>query len=237
MKKVTTTSKKELDKIIAEEYQKAKKLMALKNKRDSIMEEISMLKKEAGIDEVSVSGHKDKGSEYYMKGLPVAKFEKKGTHLKEDDSEMETMETGEMTSSEMGEFEKSLSDIGKKLDMLFSMESEEHGEDLTSGGEDEEFEIEDDSEGTEDMVSDETSTVETGEEADVESGEESEDEESIDENDIIDSETKEESSCDENEKEEEQEGSMMNEGVVKKMINENANLKSELERMNSLWKS
>jgi len=184
MKKVIAKlTKTELNQLIAEEYANLKKVVSLKAKKEAIQKEIKQLKESYGLSEVEVSGHKDKGDAYFMKGLPVQKFEKKGTHLKEmdlDDEEMDTEMDTEMGEEECGEIESMLRDLGRKLDALVDgnetpvdagmedmedMGGDEEELEVDMGGDEEELEVDeqsqipvaggDDSFSEEDIVSDE----------------------------------------------------------------------------------
>jgi len=111
----------DIDKMINEEYAKAKKAMALKKELDSLNEEEAKLKNELGIDEVSVGG-RHSGSEWYEKDLPNPKFEKIGSHLKEmeglEDEDMGDMgDMGGMDEMEAGYFESKLAELGRELDV------------------------------------------------------------------------------------------------------------------------
>lgn len=149
MKKVIgTISKVELDAMIAEEYSKMKKVMALKKQKESLQEEIKRLKEEHNIEEVKASGHKDKGEAYYMKGLPVQDFEEKkngsegdSIALKEDINDMDDdmdieiemePEMGAEMEDVAGEFELLFKELGKKLDQKMCGESDEIDSDLDS---------------------------------------------------------------------------------------------------------
>lgn len=152
MKKVIAKlSKEELNQMIAEEYAKMKKVIALKKQKDALQAEIKQLKESYGLDEVEVAGHKDKGDAYYEKGLPVQKFEKKGTHLKEDDDldGMDAdMSTGVEAEESCGEVEAMLRDIGRKIDQLLDGQDEleaDHEEiGADSAGDADEIDMDDD---------------------------------------------------------------------------------------------
>jgi|TARA_R110000851_G_scaffold285798_1_gene439576 hypothetical protein len=105
----------DIDKMINEEYSKAKKAMVLKKELDSLNEEEAKLKKELGIDEVSVGG-RHSGSEWYEKDLPNPKFEKIGSHLKEMEG-LEDEDMGDTEDMESGYFESKLAELGRELDV------------------------------------------------------------------------------------------------------------------------
>jgi hypothetical protein len=147
----------EVKQIIAEEYAKMKKKMAIKSRINQINEELQKMEEEEKLDEVEASGEMKTSS---ATGLEPGvqhkpKFEKKGSHLLEDD-EMET---------EMGEFEAKFAEIGKAIDMKLSGGEEESEED---GGEFEDVKIEDEPE----MGGEEEETITVG----GEEGEEGEEE-------------------------------------------------------------
>ena len=146
----------EVKQIIAEEYARMKKKMAIKGRINQINEELQKMEEEEKLDEVEASGEMKTSS---ATGLEPGvqhkpKFEKKGSHLLEDD-EME---------NEMGEFEAKFAEIGKAIDMKLSG-GEEEGED--EAGEFEDVKIEDEPEAGEE----ETITV-GGEEGEEESEDE-----------------------------------------------------------------
>jgi hypothetical protein len=129
--------------IIAEEYARMKKKMAIKSRINQINEELQKMEEEEKLDEVEASGEMKTSS---ATGLEPGvqhkpKFEKKGSHLLEDD-EME---------EEMGEFEAKFAEIGKAIDMKLAGEVEdEEGED--ESGEFEDVTIEDKPEDEEDSI-------------------------------------------------------------------------------------
>jgi|GEM_PF-2713607 len=124
-------SLKEIDLMIESEYNKAKKAIALKKELEALNEEEARLKKELGvekIDEVEVGGRKS-GSEWYQKDVPVSKFEKIGSHLKEmeglEDMDAEDMDMGMDTEEVSGYFEEKLAELGRELDTKLSKTEEE----------------------------------------------------------------------------------------------------------------
>ena len=132
-------SLKEIDLMIESEYNKAKKAIALKKELEALNEEEARLKAELGvenIDEVEVGGRKS-GSEWYQKDVPVSKFEKIGSHLKEMEG-LEDMDTEEVA----GYFEEKLAELGRELDAKLS------GEDM--GAEDDMEDMIDEKEGNSD---------------------------------------------------------------------------------------
>lgn len=112
--------------MIVEEIAKVKKIEQIKSRLAAVNEELAKL------DEVEVGGTKS-GEEWYEKGTPVAKFEKKGTHLKEEDPMTDDLATddaieldGDMDidldggmDAEMAPetFEAKMAAIGRELDM------------------------------------------------------------------------------------------------------------------------
>ena len=147
-------SLKEIDLMIESEYNKAKKAIALKKELEALNEEEARLKEELGvenIDEVEVGGRKS-GSEWYQKDVPVSKFEKIGSHLKEMEG-LEDMDTEEVA----GYFEEKLAELGRELDTKLS------GEDM---GAEEDMDAEEDMEDMEDMGAEED-MEDTGDEDDM----------------------------------------------------------------------
>lgn len=148
----------EIDRLIAEEITRLKKVEQIKSRLAVVNEELKRLGEEEGIEEVSVGGTRN-GEEWYQKGVPVPKFEKKGTHLKEEDPTFgdestagsedvmgdDTLEIGDETGSEevLETFEEKLAAIGRELDMKFGggagmgaeIGDEEIGVDLDDAGE------------------------------------------------------------------------------------------------------
>lgn len=111
----------EVKKIIAEEYATMKKKMAIQSRIGQINEELQKMEEEEKLDEVKVDGEMKTSSETGLEpGVQYKpKFEKKGSHLLEDEME------------EMGEFESKFAEIGKAIDMKLSGEAgEEGGEDF-----------------------------------------------------------------------------------------------------------
>lgn len=105
--------------MIMEEMNKIKKANEIRARLAVVKEELNRLKEES-VDEVEVGGTR-KGSEYYEKGAPVAKFEKIGTHLKEDEPMIGDDQVPET-------FEEKLAAIGRELDMkLASMDGDDMG--------------------------------------------------------------------------------------------------------------
>lgn len=127
----------EIDRLIAEEITRLKKVEQIKARLAVVNEELKRLGEEEGIEEVSVGGTRN-GDEWYEKGVPVPKFEKKGTHLKEEDPTFgdeapagddvmgdDTLEVGDDVMGAEGEgevletFEEKLAAIGRELDAKF----------------------------------------------------------------------------------------------------------------------
>jgi len=136
----------EIDKMINEEIAKIRKIEKIKSRLAIVNEELSKLTDET-VDEVSVGGVRN-GEEWYEKGTPVAKFEKKGTHLKEEDPMLDDMDAEgmgdelggddsvELDGDELGvgpvagTFEEKMAAIGRELDMQLSGVAPEEGDDL-----------------------------------------------------------------------------------------------------------
>lgn len=123
----------EIDRMIMEEITRLKKIDEITSRLAVVSEELNRLKEEEGIEEVSVGGTRN-GDEWYEKGVPVAKFEKKGSHLKEEepidaaeelpsddigaDMGDETIEVGDdMGVGAPETFEEKLAAVGRELDM------------------------------------------------------------------------------------------------------------------------
>ncbi len=124
--------------MIMEEITRLKKIDEITSRLAVVTEELNRLKEEEGIEEVSVGGTRN-GDEWYEKGVPVAKFEKKGSHLKEEDpidaaEELPSDDIGaDMGGDAMGDetievgddievgapetFEEKLAAVGRELDM------------------------------------------------------------------------------------------------------------------------
>lgn len=134
MKTKKTITVAEIDRQIHEEIARLKKIDQIKSRLKVVTEELKRLG-ENGIDEVEVGGHKD-GEQWYQKGTPVAKFEKKGSHMLEADptvadddlsGDMPPLgdDMGAEDGMDMGEavpetFEEKLAAIGRELDMKLS---------------------------------------------------------------------------------------------------------------------
>lgn len=120
MSKKQTIKVKDIDAMIMEEMVRMKKIEQIKTRLALVNEELAKLN-EDGIDEVEVGGTKS-GEQWYEKGTPVAKFEKKGSHLKEEDPTMaDDMGDGGLDLGGEEElapetFEEKLASIGRELD-------------------------------------------------------------------------------------------------------------------------
>jgi len=79
----------EIDRLIAEEITRLKKIEQIKARLAVVNEELQRLG-EDDIDEVKVGGTRN-GEEWYEKGVPVRQFEKNGSHLKEEDPNGDTL--------------------------------------------------------------------------------------------------------------------------------------------------
>jgi len=176
----------DLDRMIMEEMNKIKKANEIKAKLSIVQEELKRLKESESMDEVEVGGTRN-GSEYYEKGTPVAKFEKIGTHLKEDEPVIGDDQVPQT-------FEEKLAAIGRELDMKLS--SMDDDVEATMGDEagDDEIEIDAAASDEMDMAADdagaedaegaegaEDAAVETGDDAEGEDEEKEGDEIEIDE--------------------------------------------------------
>jgi hypothetical protein len=150
-------TKAELQQIIKEEYasmaQDAKRANEIKARLEAINEELSGLPET--LSEVEAGGLKSVKSTGWT-GAGEAdkkydeKFEKIGSHLKEDEEVEGEMELGgeEMEAPEMGYFEMKFAELGRELDAKMGGEGEEEMEDMEDvevidmGSEDEEGEEE-----------------------------------------------------------------------------------------------
>mgnify|MGYP003473059947 CR=1 FL=1 len=150
MKTKKTITIAEIDRQIHEEIARLKKIDQIKSRLKVVTEELKRLD-ENGIDEVEVGGTKS-GEQWYQKGTPVAKFEKKGSHMLETDpagdedglsDEMPSLDMGgddlggeegvDLGGEAEGEialdtFEEKLAAIGRELDMKLSGEAAEEPE-------------------------------------------------------------------------------------------------------------
>lgn len=123
-------SKSEIDKMIKEEFQKMLEKKKLSTRLNQINEEIEKMDQEdASLNEVEADGmQKTQSATGLVPGKqPGVKFEKIGTHLKEDEeegtaiedtiaSEVPAAETTETEVAPMGEFEAKFAALGKILD-------------------------------------------------------------------------------------------------------------------------
>ena len=172
-KNTKTISMTELDQMIMEEMDRVKKSNSIKAKLAVINEELKRLQEEESVDEVKVGGTKS-GSEWYEKGLPVPSFEKKGTHLKEEDPMVDMDAIGEET------FEQKLAAIGRELDAKLSstddVDAEEGDDDMGI----DDMEVVDDS-SEEETPESEEDTIDLDGDGEEESDDATEDELEIDE--------------------------------------------------------
>lgn len=145
----------DVDKMIKEEFQKMMEKKKLSSRLSQINEELGKMNAEDSIlNEVEASGmQKTKSATGLVPGEQHGvKFEKIGTHLKEDESGEEEMglEVGDDMGADetpMGEFEAKFAEIGKAIDAKMSGEAgEEAGEEgeiemgTEEGDSDEDFE-------------------------------------------------------------------------------------------------
>lgn len=123
-KKKNTIKVSDIDRMINEEIQKMKKADKIRARLAVVNEELKRL----GMDEVEVGGVRN-GEAYYEKGVPVAKFQMKGTHMKEDDmlgddgiEATDDLGMGEELPMEADAetFESKLAAIGRELDAKIS---------------------------------------------------------------------------------------------------------------------
>lgn len=152
-------NKSDLDKMIMEEFQKLKKKQALETRLKQINEELSTMDSEDSLLNEVEAGGQEKVSSHAWTGEENGdvkykpKFEKIGTHLKEE--EEEGMEGMEKEETPMGEFEAKFAEIGKAIDAKMAAEmgdaaaapmaSEEPTMDSDSDDEDfEEVDVQDD---------------------------------------------------------------------------------------------
>lgn len=179
-KKNNKISVAEIDKMITEEIAKIRKIEQIKSRLAMVNEELSQMSEDT-VDEVSVGGTRN-GKEWYEKGTPVAKFEKKGSHLKEEEPMMGD-DLGMDDSIDMGgevapeTFEEKMAAIGRELDMkLDGMGGEDVDTDVddieiaddTTDGPEMDMDAEDSpEEGAEDAEEDETAPEEE-EDAEIE---------------------------------------------------------------------
>ncbi len=126
-KKTSTIKVSDLDRMINEEMSKIKMANEIYARLAVVQEELKRLQEDESVDEVTVGGTKS-GEAYYQKGVPVPKFEKIGTHLKEDEPMI-----GDETVPQT--FEEKLAAIGRELDMkLGSMDSDDVETDIAAMG-------------------------------------------------------------------------------------------------------
>lgn len=162
----------DVDKMIKEEFQKMMEKKKLSSRLSQINEELSKMDAEDSIlNEVEASGmQKTKSATGLVPGEQHGvKFEKIGTHLKEDEDAGEGaaemgLEVGEEVNEEpaMGEFEAKFAEIGRAIDAKMKGEEAEEAEEAEGeegaemgaeeGGSDEDFEeveVSDDDNGSE----------------------------------------------------------------------------------------
>jgi hypothetical protein len=213
MKKVIgKISKKQLDTMIQEELAKMKKLVALKERKEALENQIKVLKETYGLDEVEVSGRKSKGDAYFMQDLPVQSFEKKKNGTEGHSVALKEME--DMSDEECGELETMFAELGRKLDAVLAGQEElaDDHEELA----DDHIELGAEEDGDE--------TIELGDEDEMDSDDDIEDEMEIDESSCDDKyEESEESEFSEedivNEEEEEEEEETIDEQEGETVVN------------------
>ncbi len=114
-----------VDKIIKEEFQKMMEKRKLTSKLSQINEELDKMNQEdKSLEEVEAGGLKKTMSDTGLEGggkQHAVKFEKIGTHLKEDEESEMGDEMGvemgtEVEEAPMGEFEAKFAEIGKAID-------------------------------------------------------------------------------------------------------------------------
>jgi hypothetical protein len=138
----------DVDKMIKEEFQKMMEKKKLSSRLSQINEELNKMSSEDSIlNEVEASGmQKTKSATGLVPGEQHGvKFEKIGTHLKEDEETGEDMglevgaEVPEMGGEEtheapMGEFEAKFAEIGRAIDAKMSGEAGEESEEAEEAG-------------------------------------------------------------------------------------------------------
>lgn len=172
----------DVDKMIKEEFQKMMEKKKLSSRLSQINEELNKMNSEDSVvlNEVEAGG-KTKVSSHAWTGEENgdvkwdAKFEKKGSHLMEDEeegaevgAEMDAEMGGEMPGAEMdetpmGEFEAKFAEIGRAIDAKMNAEAgeaegeeagEEAGEEMGAEASDDDFEeveVSDDENGEEEI--------------------------------------------------------------------------------------
>jgi hypothetical protein len=125
--------KSEIDRMINEEFQKIMEKRKLSARLSQINEELSNMDSEDSLLNEVEAGGQEKVSSHAWTGEENGdvkykpKFEKIGTHLKEEDGDVEMMGAGEEAGEEaeeapMGEFEAKFAEIGKAIDAKMSAE-------------------------------------------------------------------------------------------------------------------
>jgi hypothetical protein len=181
MSKKQTIKVKDIDAMIMEEMVRMKKIEQIKTRLALVNEELAKLN-EDGIDEVEVGGTKS-GEQWYEKGTPVAKFEKKGSHLKEEDPTMAD-DMGDMGDGGLdlgGEeelapetFEEKLASIGRELDAKLAGVGDEPAMDAAPDAGEEDIDLDMGDAATEEPAGDEAA-----EEIEVDATEDGDSEEEI----------------------------------------------------------
>lgn len=122
-------TKEEVDRMINEEFQRIMAKRSLSTRLSQINEEISKLDSEDSLLNEVEAGGQEKVSSHAWTGEANGdvkykpKFEKIGTHLKEDEETEIGSEIGaEVEENPMGEFEAKFAEIGKAIDAKMSTE-------------------------------------------------------------------------------------------------------------------
>ena len=135
--------KSEVDKLIKEEFQKMMEKKKLSNRLSKINEELHKMDSEdASLNEVEAAGEEkvrshgwagEAGGDVKFK----AKFEKKGSHMLENEEEVSALD-----ETPMGEFEAKFAEIGKAIDAKLASEAgaETGSEEMGGESKDDDFE-------------------------------------------------------------------------------------------------
>lgn len=157
-------NKELVDKMIKEEFQKMMTKKKLSNRLSQINEELSRMDAEdQALNEVEAGGQTSVSSHAWTGEAGGDKkwkpeFEKKGTHLKEDEM------SDEETMGAMGEFEAKFAEIGRAIDAKLAAEAGEENsmEPEASDDDFEEVEVSADEDGESEEAEEETEEIEEG---------------------------------------------------------------------------
>lgn len=181
-------NKKDVDKMIKEEFQKMMEKRKLASKLSQINEELNRMNQEdESLEEVEAGGLKKTMSDTGLEGggkQHSVKFEKIGTHLKEDedsemdsemgaemDSEMDSEMGAKMEENPMGEFEAKFAEIGKAIDSKMAATSSADSDDSEMSLEIGADNVEDSEEMSSDAGDDDFEEVEVSDDADTDTEE------------------------------------------------------------------